>query len=68
VKHADDFLLLAKGEIVLEGKPDRLNDIMGYYGIETNVEKTKTLKATVSSTEYSVLKTTRECGVFQLFG
>jgi len=62
VKHADDFLLLAKGEIVLEGKPDRLNDIMG------NVEKTKTLKATVSSTEYSVLKTTRECGIFQLFG
>lgn len=34
MKYVDDFLLLAKGEIVLEGKPDRLNDVVGYYGME----------------------------------
>jgi hypothetical protein len=41
VKYADDFLLLAKEETVLEGKPDRLNAVVGYYGMEMNVKKTK---------------------------
>jgi len=41
VKYADDFLLLAKEETVLQGKPDRLNEVVGYYQMETNVEKTK---------------------------
>ena len=36
-----DFLLLAKGKIVLESKPDRRNDAVRYYGMEMNVEKTK---------------------------
>jgi hypothetical protein len=41
LKYADDFLLLAKEERVLEGKPDRLNEVVRYYGMEMNVEKTK---------------------------
>jgi len=39
VKYADNFLVLAKEETVLEGKPDRLNEVVGYYGMEMNVEK-----------------------------
>jgi hypothetical protein len=38
VKYADDFLLLAKEETVLEGKPDRLHEVAGYNGMEMNVE------------------------------
>jgi hypothetical protein len=41
VNYADDFLLLAKKKTILEGKPDRLNEVVGYYGIEMNVEKSK---------------------------
>jgi hypothetical protein len=34
VNYADDFLLLAKEETILAGKPDRLNEVVGYYGME----------------------------------
>jgi hypothetical protein len=40
VNYANDFLLLAE-ETLLEGKLDRLNEVVGYYGMEINVEKTK---------------------------
>jgi hypothetical protein len=41
VKYADDILLLAKEETILAGKPDRLNEVVRYCGMEMNVEKTK---------------------------
>ena len=38
-----NFVLLGKGKTVLQGKIDRLIDIVMCYGIERNVEKTTIL-------------------------
>ena len=40
VKYADDLVLLAKEEKVLQGMIDKLIEIGGCYGTEMNVEKT----------------------------
>jgi hypothetical protein len=39
VKYADDLVLLAKEETVLQGMIDRLIEIGRRYGMEMNVEK-----------------------------
>jgi hypothetical protein len=39
VKYADDLVLVAKEQTVLEGMFDRLNEIRRYYGVEINVGK-----------------------------
>jgi hypothetical protein len=39
VKYADDLVLLAKEETVLQGMVDRLSEIGRRYGMEMNVEK-----------------------------
>jgi ABC-type cobalamin/Fe3+-siderophores transport system ATPase subunit len=39
VKYADELMLLAKEEMVLQGMTDRLIKIGRRYGIEMNVEK-----------------------------
>jgi hypothetical protein len=44
VKYADDLLLLAKEETVLQGMVDRLIEIGKRYGMKMNVEKTKVLR------------------------
>ena len=41
MKYADDLVLLAKEETVLEGQLDRLIEVVRYYGMEMNVETTK---------------------------
>jgi len=41
VKHADDLVLLAKEEKVIQDMIDKLIEIGGCYGIEMNVEKQK---------------------------
>ena len=41
VKYADDLVLLAKEEKVLQDMIDKLTDIGRCYGMEINVEKTK---------------------------
>ena len=41
VKYADDLVLLAKEEKVLQDMIDKLNEIGRCYGMEMNVEKTK---------------------------
>jgi len=41
VKYADELVLLAKEEKVIQDMFDKLIEIGGYYGIEMNVEKTK---------------------------
>jgi hypothetical protein len=56
VKYADDFMLLAKEEMVLQN----MIDIGRCYGIEINVE----LKTTISSKSYDRPKITGECGIF----
>jgi hypothetical protein len=44
VKYADDLVLLAKEEKVLQGMVDRLIEIGRCYGMEMNVEKTKEMR------------------------
>jgi hypothetical protein len=44
VKYADDLVLLAREEKVLQDMFDRLSEIGRCYGIEINVEKTKVMR------------------------
>jgi hypothetical protein len=44
VKYADDLVLMAKEETVLQGMIDRLNEIGRCYGMTMNVEKTKVMR------------------------
>jgi hypothetical protein len=44
VKYADDIVLLAKEETVLQGMIDRLIEIGRCYGMEMNVEKIKVMR------------------------
>jgi len=44
VKQADDLVLLAKGEKVLQDMIDKLIEIGRRYGMEMNVEKTKIIR------------------------
>jgi hypothetical protein len=44
VKYADDLVLLAKEVKVLQDMIDKLIEIGGCYGMETNVEKTKVMR------------------------
>jgi hypothetical protein len=43
VKYADDLVLLAKEENVLQDIIDKPIEIGGCYGMEMNVEKTKVM-------------------------
>jgi hypothetical protein len=43
-KHADDLVLLAKEEKVLQDMTDKLTEIAGRYGMKMNVEKTKVMR------------------------
>jgi hypothetical protein len=63
LRYGEDFVLLAKGETVLQGMFDRLIDIDTCYGMEKNVDKT-----TIPTTDYNRSKKTEECGIFQPFG
>jgi hypothetical protein len=44
VKYADDLVLLAKEETVLQSMIDRVIEIGRCYGMEMNVEKTKVMR------------------------
>ena len=44
VKYADDLVLMAKEETVLQGMIDKLTEIGRYYGMKMNVEKTKVMR------------------------
>ena len=44
VKYADELVLMAKEETVLQGMIDKLIETGRYYGVEMNVEKTKVLR------------------------
>ena len=43
MKYADELVLMAKEETVLQGMIDKLNETAIYYGMEMNVEKTKVM-------------------------
>ena len=67
VKYADDLVLMAKEETVLQGMIDKLMETGRYYGMEMNVEKNKSnenFKTTVPSNNYDRPKTTGECEMF----
>jgi hypothetical protein len=44
VKYADDLVLLAKEEKMLQDMIDKLIEIGGCYGMKMNVEKTKPMR------------------------
>jgi hypothetical protein len=44
VKHADDVVLLAREETVLQGVVGRLIEIGRRYGMEMNLDKTKVMR------------------------
>jgi len=67
VKYADELVLMAKEETVLQGMIGKLTEIGRCYGMEINVEKNKSnenFKATILSNNYDRPKTTGECGMF----
>ncbi|PNF18588.1 hypothetical protein B7P43_G06262 [Cryptotermes secundus] len=54
VKYADDLVLMAKEETVLQGMIDRLIEIGRCYGMEMNVEKTKVMKISRQPTPVTI--------------
>ena len=44
VKYADELVLMAREEMVLQGMIDKLTETGRYYGMEINVEKTKVMR------------------------
>ena len=44
-KYADELVLLAKEETVLQDMTDKLTEIGRCYGMEMNVEKTKVMRS-----------------------
>jgi hypothetical protein len=67
VKYADDLVLLAKEEKVLQDTFDKLTEIGRCYGMEMNMEKNKSnenFKTTLISKNYDRPKPTGECGIF----
>jgi len=67
VKYADDLVLMAKEERMLQGMINKLIQIGICYGMEMNVEKTKLMRISrqpspVNNNDRQ--KTTGECGMF----
>jgi hypothetical protein len=70
IRTADELVLLAKKETVLQVMIDRLIEIGRCFGMENNVGKLKkkeNLKATIPTADYGTPKTIGECGIFQIF-
>jgi hypothetical protein len=55
VKYANDIVLLAKDEIVLQGMFDRLSEIGRRCGMEMNVEKTKVMRISRQSVPMKII-------------
>jgi len=66
VKYADDLLLLAKEENVLQKMTDKLIEIGRCYGIEMNPEKTKVMRISRQPFPVKIMteKKRKECGIF----
>ena len=67
VKYADDHVLMAKEETVLQGMIDKLIETGRHYGVEMNVEKNKSsenFKTTIPSNNYDRTKATGEREIF----
>jgi hypothetical protein len=69
VRYADDAVLLAKEETILQSMIDTLIEVRRGYGMEINVERTKTVRISRQPTPLQIKKKTGgECGRVQLFG
>jgi hypothetical protein len=55
VKYADDLVLLAKEENMLQGVVDRLCEIGRPYGMEMNVEKTRVMRISRQSSPVQIM-------------
>jgi hypothetical protein len=67
VKRADDLVLLAKEETMLQGMIDRRIEIGRCCGLEMNVERNKgykNVKGIIPITQYDKSERTREYGIF----
>jgi hypothetical protein len=70
VKYADDLVLLAEKEKVLQDMIDKLIEIGRCYGMEVNVKKTKVMRISRQPFPVKIMideKKTRECGIFLIF-
>jgi hypothetical protein len=54
VKYAEDLVLMAKEETVLQGMIDKLIEIGRCYGMEMNVEKTKVMRISRQSSPVTI--------------
>jgi hypothetical protein len=54
VKYADDLVLMAKEETVLQGMIDKLIAIGRCYGMKMNVEKTKVMRISRQPTPVTI--------------
>ena len=66
MKYADDLVLLAKEEKVLQDIIDKITEIGRCYGMEMNVEKTKVIRISRQPFPVTIMidQKTRECGIF----
>ena len=55
VKYADDLVLLAKKEMVLQGMIDRLIDIGRCCGMEMKVEKCKVMRISRQTSHFNIV-------------
>ena len=69
VKYADDLVLMAKEETVLQGMIYKLIETGRYYDMETNMEKTKILRmTTIPSNNYDRPKQLENVKCFKYLG
>ena len=67
VKYADDPVLMAKEETVLQGMIDKVIETGRNYGMEIDVEKNKineNFQTTIPNNNYDRPETTGECEMF----
>jgi hypothetical protein len=55
VKYADDLVLLAKEEAVLQDTTERLSETVRCYGMEMNVEKPKVIRISRQPTPLQIM-------------
>ena len=66
VKYADDLVLMAKEEMVLQGIIDKLIEIGSCCGMEMNVEKTKVMRISRQPSPVTIMidqKQLEKCGM-----
>jgi hypothetical protein len=65
VKYGDDLVLLAEEKAVLQGTIERLIEILRFYGMEINVEKSKVMRISMQPSPIQIMikQNSRICGI-----